>query len=644
MKKTKLALLAGAAALAPLAATAATAGADHHAEASAVPRYTAEQFYESNSYSTGSSWARNFTLDGDHVLVRSDETGVHNIYLMPVGGGAMTPLTASTDDARYPIGFFPGDDRLLFTGNAGGNELWQLYVRELDGTVRDLTEGTEHRAGAFGWSADGKSLYIGTNERDASVSDIYKVDLEDYSRELVWQNPGGLNIAELSEDGRWLVLSKSNSSADNDLFLVDLAADGAEPKLLTDLPGNTSNSSYGFDPDGGRLYYGTDAHGEFRQVWGYDLATGEHVKVHEADWDVTAYGFSPEGKYLYRVINADGLGDVTLIDRASGREVALPGLPQGNLVGARFDEDNDRVMVALGSDTSPTDLYMVDLGEGTTTRLTTALNPAIDEAHLVPGTMVRFASYDDLEIPGILYRPHGASADNPAPAVVYVHGGPGGQTGHGYNPSIQHLVNAGYAVYGINNRGSSGYGKTFYHMDDKRHGEADLDDVTASAAWLKSLDWVADDRIAIMGGSYGGYMTAAALAFRPEVFDAGINIFGVTNWVRTLESIPAWWGPARAALYDELGDPAVDGERLRAISPLFHASNIVKPMLVVQGANDPRVLQVESDELVEAVRANDVPVNYVLFDDEGHGFSKKANRIAASEAYVAFLDEHIGTD
>jgi dipeptidyl aminopeptidase/acylaminoacyl peptidase len=258
-----------------------------------------------------------------------------------------------------------------------------------------------------------------------------------------------------------------------------------------------------------------------------------------------------------------------------------------------------------------------------------------------PARSVRFTSYDGLEVPGILYRPREASAESPVPAIVWVHGGPGGQSRKGYRATVQHLVNHGYAVYAINNRGSSGYGKTFFHLDDQRHGEADLGDVVASRDFLAALDWIDGERIGIYGGSYGGYMVAAALAFKPDVFEAGVNVFGVTNWVRTLESIPAWWGPNRKALFDELGDPATDTERLRRISPLFHAANIKRPMLVVQGANDPRVLQVESDELVAAVRANDVPVEYVLFDDEGHGFRKRDNKIAASEAYLRFLDRHL---
>ena len=295
----------------------------------------------------------------------------------------------------------------------------------------------------------------------------------------------------------------------------------------------------------------------------------------------------------------------------------------------------------LSSDTSPADAYVVDLEEGRSTRLTTALNPEVREADLVASEVVCYKSFDGLEIPSILYKPHGASASQKVAALVMVHGGPGGQSRTGYSAMIQHLVNHGYAVLAANNRGSSGYGKAFYHMDDRRHGEVDLDDIVHGRHYLASLDWVDAERIGIIGGSYGGYMVGAALAFRPDVFDVGINIFGVMNWVRTLTSIPPWWEAFKESLYDEMGDPSTDGERHRRISPLFHASNIRVPLLVVQGANDPRVLQAESDEIVAAVKASGVPVEYVLFPDEGHGFSKRENRITASEAYVGFLEQYL---
>jgi dipeptidyl aminopeptidase/acylaminoacyl peptidase len=280
-------------------------------------------------------------------------------------------------------------------------------------------------------------------------------------------------------------------------------------------------------------------------------------------------------------------------------------------------------------------------GSAAPVRLTRRLSKRIDENDLVTPEIVRFDSYDGMTIPGILYKPLTASKDAKVPALVYVHGGPGGQTRAAYNPLIQYLVNHGYAVYGINNRGSSGYGKTFFAMDDMKHGDADLDDCVASKRMLVDTGWVDPDRIGIIGGSYGGYMVCAALTFRPTAFDVGVDIFGVTNWVRTLRSIPPWWGAARDSLYAELGDPFEQEDYLTSISPLFHAENIVRPIMVLQGVNDPRVLKAESDEIVAAARANDVPVEYVVFDDEGHGFRKKANQIVGYRAIRTFLDAHL---
>ena len=207
---------------------------------------------------------------------------------------------------------------------------------------------------------------------------------------------------------------------------------------------------------------------------------------------------------------------------------------------------------------------------------------------------------------------------------------------------IQYLVNHGYAILAVNNRGSSGYGKTFYQMDDQNHGEKDLLDCVEGKNWLQQQPEINGDRIGIIGGSYGGFMTMAALTFHPEEFDVGVNIFGVTNWIRTLKSIPPWWASFKDALYQELGDPfSADSTRLKQISPLFHTQNVTKPLIVLQGAQDPRVLQVESDEIVAGVRSNGVPVEYVLFEDEGHGFVKKENQIEAYGKILEFLDVYL---
>jgi dipeptidyl aminopeptidase/acylaminoacyl peptidase len=399
---------------------------------------------------------------------------------------------------------------------------------------------------------------------------------------------------------------------------------------------------YGFILDGKSLWYGTDGYGEFVQAWSYDLATGKARAEITAAWDVSFVRFSETGRYRVSATNEDARTVLKVVDTTTGKDVALPALPSADITGAAFSRDETRIGFVLTSDRTPRDLWLVDVAGGAPRQLTHALNPAVDPADLVDSQVVRYASFDGLEIPAILYRPRQASPDHRVPAVVWVHGGPGGQSRRGYSEQIQHLVNHGYAVLAVNNRGSSGYGKKFFHMDDRRHGDVDLKDVTAARPYLASLPWIDGRRVAIMGGSYGGYMVGAALAFAPDVFDAGIDVFGVMNWVRTLESIPPWWTSFRDSLYAELGDPATDKARLQAISPLFHAEQIKKPLLVVQGKNDPRVLKIESDEIVAAVKRNGVPVEYLVFDDEGHGFRKQNNLIAAQEAYLKFLETYLG--
>ena len=300
-------------------------------------------------------------------------------------------------------------------------------------------------------------------------------------------------------------------------------------------------------------------------------------------------------------------------------------------------------MMAFNASTSrtPPDLYIYDFSAEAPRRLTRSLSPEIDVLDLVEAEVVRFASHDGLEIPGLLYKPHAASADNKVPALVWVHGGPGGQSRIEYNALLQTLVNHGYAVYAINNRGSSGYGKRFFTADDRKHGQADLDDCVASKSMLINTGYIDPQRIGIIGGSYGGYLALAAMSFRPDEFAVGVDIFGISNWIRTLENMPPWWESLREALYAEIGHPQKDREYLESISPLFHAKSIVRPLMVLQGANDPRVGKSESEDIVAAARANGAPVEYLMFENEGHSFRKKENRLAAYRSIVGFLDTYL---
>ncbi|MGQ0428758.1 MAG: alpha/beta fold hydrolase [Gammaproteobacteria bacterium] len=607
--------------------------------AAATPVHDAAAFYQTVDYSLAGS-QRAWSPDGGKLLITANPTGVFNAHVLDLKSGEKQALTLSTTNAVFAISWFPDGKRYLYTFDEGGNELNHVYVGG-DVTPRDLTPGEKVKASFVGWVDGGKGFVLASNERDPKFFDLYRYDAGDFGRKLVFQNDLGLDGFEVSPDGAWAAAIKPRTSADNDIWLVSLAGKG-EPKNITAHQGNVSHAVYEFTPEGNALVYGTDQHGEYTQAWTHALASSEKKPLIADDWDVMYVTFSPSGRYRVHGVNADASTAVTIHDRKTGADLRLPaGLPRGDLRQVRFSPDEKQIAFLINADNSPSNVFTVELSSGRFWQWTQALNPAIDPAHLVTSTVVRYRSDGGLEIPGILYQPRDAGAGNQVPALVWVHGGPGGQSRTGYSATIQHLVNHGYAVLAANNRGSSGYGKSFYHMDDRRHGDVDLKDIVAGRKYLEGLDWVDGERIGIIGGSYGGYMVMAALAFEPEAFDAGVNIFGVTNWVRTLASIPPWWEAFKEALYDEMGDPATDEERHRRISPLFHAKNVVKPVLVIQGANDPRVLQVESDEMVAAVKANGVPVEYLLFPDEGHGFARRENRIAASEAYVRFLDRYL---
>ena len=605
-----------------------------------IPRpsktYEIQDLLNTISYSGAS-----FSPALDKVLVSSDQTGIFNLYSFPLDGGEPTALTESTVDSIFAIGYFPGDERILYSADSGGNELSHIYVREEDGTVRDLTPGDKTRASFYGWRPDDKSFLIGTNERNPKFIDVYEYQADTYERELIFENEGYF-FSDLSPDGRYVLLSRVVTNADSNLYLHD--RESGETQLLTEHEGDISYFASGFHPSGDSFYFTTDKDSEFRYLVKQNLESGEQETVVQTDWDVSGASLSQSGKYLSVAINNDAKTEIRLYETDGMKQVALPELPNAEIRNLRLSRDESLMSFYASSSRSPSDLFVLKLGEDNPKQLTRSLAAGVDPEDLVDAEVVRFASFDGLEIPGILYTPHQAKEEGAQlPAVVWVHGGPGGQSRVGYSALIQYMVNRGYVVYAINNRGSSGYGKTFFHLDDRNHGKGDLQDCISSKQMLIDTGYVDPERIGIIGGSYGGFMVLAALTFAPEEFDVGVNIFGVSNWLRTMQNIPPWWEAQRKALEKELG-PFDDEEYLRSISPVFHAENIVRPLMVLQGANDPRVLQQESDDIVAAARANGVPVEYIVFEDEGHGFRKKKNQERGYAAIVEFLDQHLKND
>jgi dipeptidyl aminopeptidase/acylaminoacyl peptidase len=605
-------------------------------------QYTIQQFMDvKNMFSAG------FSPDGRKILIGSNETGIFNAFELDLETGEKKQLTASDKESIYPAAYFPGDDRVVYTADKGGDEIDHIFVRTNEGATIDLISDSTAKANFYGWSHDKKLMYYSSNSRDKRFFDLLRVDISGkptennvYPSAVVYENKEGLDPGAISRDNRYLVLTKSITTNNGDMYLLDTQT--KQSKLISEHTGNATYSPQYFSLDGTKLIYLTDEGSEFAYLASYDIATGTKTKLEEAPWDISYSYLSQNGKYRVVAINNDARTEMKIYDEANGGKLLkIENLPAGDITGVNISDSEKQMTFNVSSSKSPQNIYLYNFETKEIKQLTNTLSPEIDANDLVAGEVVRFKSFDGMEIPAILYKPKGLKKGEKVPALVQVHGGPGGQTRLNYSGGYQYLINHGYAILCVNNRGSSGYGKTFYAADDKKHGNEDLKDCIAGKQYLQSLDFVDSNKIGIYGGSYGGYMVMAALTFAPEEFSVGVNLFGVTNWLRTLKSIPPWWASFREALYTEMGDPVADSVALYNKSPLFHAKNITKPFIVLQGSNDPRVLQVESDEIVAAAKANNVPVEYVIFPDEGHGFVKKENNIKASEEVLKFLDKYL---
>lgn len=590
-----------------------------------VKKYSIEQFMKTVSIG-GSS----FSFDEKSILFSSNQSGVFNAFVIPVAGGKPSQVTFSKGDSIIALSFLPHDNRFLYQSDRGGNEISHIYLQDEEGKVRDLTPDEKAKSVFYGISHDEKSVYFGSNKRDPKFMDVYDMDIETFTPHMIFKNEGAYSLGSISRDRRYLAFSKTITRDNSDIYLYDTKTQ--EFKHLTPHQGDVNFSPQSFSVDSKSLYYLTDEGREFMYLKRYDLQSGNSETVLETDWDINFARLSYAGRYMVVGINNDARTEIRVYDTATNQLVHLPEPPQGEITSVKISKSEKLMSFYVNGATSPSNLYVYDFATKRYARLTDTLNPEIDPNDLVEAQRVHYKSFDGLEIPAILYKPHQVDASHKAPAMVWVHGGPGGQSTINYSPLFQYLVNHGYVLIAVNNRGSSGYGKTFYRADNHKHGKEDLADCVEVKKYLASTGYVDTNRVGIVGGSYGGYMVLAALTFRPEEFALGVDMFGVSNWLRTMKSFPSWWDPYKESVYNEIGNPDTEEAYLRSISPLFHADKIVRPLMVLQGKNDPRVLKAESDEIVEAAKKRDVPVEYIVFEDEGHGFVKKENQIKGYSA------------
>jgi dipeptidyl aminopeptidase/acylaminoacyl peptidase len=597
-------------------------------------QYTIEEFM-----SNVAIWGGGFSPDETKVLYTSNETGIYNAFAMPTQGGQPYQLTADTANSLFAISFFPNDERILYEQDRNGDENFHLFMLTKDGTSTNLTPHNLARASFVAWSYNGNSLYYTSNKRNPKLDDLYQMDVQTMTERLVYANDSALNVSAISRDDRYVTLLREITFNKTEVFLLDRQTQ-TQKRILASTDDAMFWPAY-FSPDGLQLYCLSNEGSEFSYLMRYDIATGAKEKVYQEPWDIVFASLSYTGRYTVVGINNNAQTELKLYDNRTGKQVALPSLPAGRTYGVTFSRSDRHMLFNVNSSRQPNSLYVMDMATLRLRRLTTTLNPQMQEDHLVEARTVQYPSFDGLAIPALLYTPHNIKPGEKLPAVVVVHGGPGGQSSIDYSPLRQYMANHGYVVLAVNNRGSSGYGKTFYAKDDRRHGIDDLQDCIEAKKYLASLGYVDTNRVGILGASYGGYIVLSALAFKPDAFAVGVDLFGVSNWEHLLKSLPPYWEGIRQAFYREVGDPVKDAKMLHDKSPLFFAQNIRKPLFVYQGANDVRVPRAESDELVAAVKRNNVPVQYVLLPDEGHGLLKRNNQIQVYGQIMHFLETYL---
>ena len=597
-----------------------------------IEQYSIETLMSNNRSSGGY-----FSKDADKLIYSSDKSGIFNIYEVDLSANEETQLTDSKEESFFVRGYSPNTGEVIYSADKGGNENSHIYlIRE--GKSIDITPGENTKASFVGWTKDELGMYFISNSRDPRFFDLYKIDIVTLNSEMVFKNDIGYNLNSISNNDNFLVLSLNISRSEQKLFLYDLKSN--QQVEISNQAANFSGQN--FDKNDENYFYTTNYDSEFYYLMSYNLKNGERSIEYKTNWDVAFSYLSKNNSYRVIAVNEDAQNKLTIKNMSDQSDLNLIGFENMNINSVGFSEDEKFLRVSAGSPNSPGDIYTYELSTNKLNKITSNLNSNVNPDDLVNAEVIRYESFDGLEIPAILYKPHTANKKNKVPALVWVHGGPGGQSRVGYRALIQYLVNHGYAILAVNNRGSSGYGKTFYSLDDLNHGEDDLQDCVWGKKWLQDQDYINPNKIGIIGGSYGGFMTMAAMTFEPEEFKVGVNIYGVTNWIRTLRSIPAFWEATRKSLYKEMGDPySKDSLRLYDISPLFHAKNIKNPIMVLQGANDPRVLQIESDEMVQEARNAGAYVEYVLFEDAGHGFVKKEQQIESNQKILTFLDNYL---
>ncbi len=530
----------------------------------------------------------------------------------------------------------PGSDRYIVVRDTGGDEWFQIFVRGLDGSSASLTEpGTRNQNAIF--SRNGRIIAWSRAARESADYAIFVANPVDVSSaRLLWQGSGAVGPADITDDGRTILLSRSISNQLNALMLIDVASGAV--RRLTVTGGNARYEGSRFIRNGAAILAISNNGSDVRRLVEIDVASGVLRPVSpELRWDVERYDLSDDERVLAYAVNEDGYSRVIVQEFVTRRALPQPDLPRGVLTALDFSPDGTKLAIGLTTARSAGDVWSHDVNGGALSRWTQSELGDLNAAQLAEPELIRFASFDGLSVPALVYRPTGVQPDARLPVIIDIHGGPEAQTRPGWNPGAQYFADVlGAVVILPNVRGSDGYGTRYLGLDNAEKREDSVKDIGALLDWIGTQPGLDPARVAVYGQSYGGYMSLAVMTHYSGRLVGGVERYGISNWISFLNNTEAYRRDNRRAEYGDERDPAMRAIFER-ISPLNNVARITRPMLVMQGANDPRVPQSESDQIVRELRANGVDTSYVLFADEGHGFQKKANNDLRREVETVFL-------
>lgn len=593
------------------------------------------------------AYAPSFSPDGTHLSFLTDITGVAEVWSIPVEMRAATPSWPTQLTFRgervMSATFSPTADTMLVTADVGGNERAQLYLLSGDGASFDALTTQPEVIYVFGdWSPDGERIVYSSNERDPRYFDVYEREMISGTIRQLLQHDGTNYALGYSPDGKQVLATRIESNTRNRLLLID--RESREARMLT--PEMTGNgpalySAPAWSANRAGLYLLCNRDRQFVSLAYLDLATTQLSYLSDMSWDITRLTLTHDGKRMVTVLNEDGYAHLQIFDVSQGWEkretLHAPTLPNGVVNDLTWSPDGKRLAITFMCADDAPDIYIWDVEEGVVQRATSSSLGGIPRSAFVNPSLVHYPTFDGREIPAFLYLPEGEQRN--LPVIINVHGGPESQALPVFNAVNQYFVGRGYGVLAPNVRGSTGYGYEYQSLDDVRLRMDSVKDLQHAALWLRDSGIADAKRITVMGGSYGGFMVLAAVTTYPDLWAAAVDIVGIANFVTFLENTGPWRRKHRESEYGSLEH---DREFLEQISPIRSVERITAPMFVIHGANDPRVPVGEAEQIVAALRERKVPVQYLRFEDEGHGLIKRTNRLIAYPAIARFLDEYMG--